>query len=138
MARRSPLKYPEENAWDLSVSQENQLTKLRIPVHLVLPLIVPDDSYLSNMYTDYVEGARQMLESGTPVAEVLGSNDKVSMELFFRSRSETDSFDCASWACEVCRALPVLDEYVRMANAYMLTFMMRVSQNESCEKPGRL
>lgn len=125
--RRPPLKYPEENAWDWSVSQENQLTELRIPVHLVLPLIVADDSYLSNMYTDYVQGARQMLESGVPIAEVLGSSDEVSMELFFRSRTETDTFDCASWACEVCRALPVLEDPIRMANAYMLTMMMRVS-----------
>lgn len=106
------------------------MTQLRIPVHLVLPLIVPDDSYLSNTYTDYVEGARQMLKSGASFEDVLGDSDEVSMELFFRPRTETDTFDCASWACEVCRALPMLDDYVRMANAYMLTFMMRVGCND--------
>ena len=116
------------NAWDLSVAQEDQMTRLRIPVHLVLPLIVPDDSILSNMYTNYVEGARHMLDTGLPLTEVLGSSDEVSLELFFRPRTENDAFDCASWACEVCRALPVIDDCVRMASAYMLTFMMRVSQ----------
>jgi len=107
------------------------MTQIRIPIHLVLPLIVPDDSYLSNMYTSYVEGARQMLESGTSSKDVLGRSDEVSMELFFRFRNGTDTFDCASWACEVCRALPILDEYVRMASAYMLTFMMRVGCNST-------
>jgi hypothetical protein len=96
------------------------MTQLRIPVHLVLLPIVPDDSYLSNMYTDYVEGARQMLKSGGSFKDVLGHGDEVSIELFFRSRTETDTFDCASWTCEVCHALPMLDDYVRMANAYML------------------
>jgi hypothetical protein len=105
------------------------MTRLRIPVHLVLPLIVPDDSILSNMYTNYVEGARHMLNTGIPLTEVLGTSDEVSLELFFRPRTKNDAFDCASWACEVCRLLPIIDECVRMACAYMLTFMMRVSQN---------
>lgn len=107
------------------------MTQLRIPIHLVLPLIIPDDSYLSNLYTDYVEGARQMLKSGTSFKDVLGDSDEVSMELFFRSRNEIDTFDCASWACEVCRVLPIVDDYVRMASAYMLTFMMRVGCNNT-------
>ena len=107
------------------------MTPLRIPVHLVYPLIIPDDSYLSNMYTDYVKGARQMLMSGASFKDVLGHSDEVSIELFFRSRIETDTFECASWACEVCRALPILDDYVRMASAYMLTFMMRVGCNDA-------
>lgn len=103
------------------------MTRLRIPIHLVLPLIIPDDSLLSNMYSNYVEGARHLLETGRPLSEVLGTGDDVSLELFFRPRTETDKFDCASWACEVCRALAVLDDSVRIATAYLLTCMMRVS-----------
>lgn len=34
------------------------MTQLRISIHLVLPLIVPNNSYLSNIYIDYIEGAR--------------------------------------------------------------------------------
>ncbi|KAK5053121.1 hypothetical protein LTR84_002095 [Exophiala bonariae] len=120
-----PSKQRAGNASDLSIAQDNMMVQLRIPIHLVLPLIIPDDSYLSNMYTDYVEGAKQMLKSGTSFTDVLGDNDEVSLELFFRSRTGNDKFDCASWACEVCRALPILDDYVRMASAYMLTLMMR-------------
>lgn len=71
-----------------------------------------------------------MLKSGTSIRDVLGHSDEVSVDLFFRSRSETDTFDCASWACEVCRALPVIDDYVRIASIYMLTMMMRVSCND--------
>ena len=103
------------------------MTKLRIPVHLVLPLIIPDDSLLSNMYSNYVEGARQLLEAGHPTSEILGTSDDFSLELFFRPRTESDVFDCASWACEVYRALTVLDDSVRIAAAYLLTYMMRVS-----------
>jgi len=103
------------------------MTRLRIPVHLVLPLIIPDDSLLSNMYSNYVEGARQMLEMGRPLSEILGPGEDVSLELFFPARTEKDGFDCASWACDVCRALPVLDDSVRIATVYLLTRMMQVS-----------
>jgi hypothetical protein len=41
------------------------MTRLRIPVHLVLPLIVPDDSILSNMYTNYV--APEQLTGGLKI-----------------------------------------------------------------------
>ena len=114
-------------AWDLSVAQEAQMTRLRIPVHLVLPLTIPDDSLLSNMYSNYVEGARHLLGTGRPLSEIVGTGDGFSIELFFRPRTETDGFDCASWACEVCRALAGLDDSVRLATAYLLTCMMRVS-----------
>jgi hypothetical protein len=128
-----PTTSPIASVWHLSVAQEDHLTRLLIPVHLVLPLIIPDDSYLSNIYTNYVEGARQMLDEGVPVANVLGASDEVPMDLFFRNRTESDAFDCASWACEVCRALAGLDECVRLGSAYMLTFMMRVSVNVSAK-----
>ena len=99
---------------------------MRIPVHLVLPLVVPDDSYLSNMYTNYVDGARQMLETGASLADVLGSGEEVPVDLFFRNRTATDGWDCASWAAEVCRALVEFDDCVRLASIFLLTLMMRV------------
>lgn len=105
---------------------------MRIPVHLVLPLVVRDDSLLSNMYTNYVDGARHMLETGASLADVLGSNDEVPVDLFFRSRVDTDSWDCPSWAAEVCRALVELDDCVRLASIFMLTFMMRVCWFDAC------
>ncbi|KAJ9609234.1 hypothetical protein H2204_015643 [Knufia peltigerae] len=113
------------NRWDLSVARENhQSTRLRIPRHLVLPLIVPDDSYMSRTYTHYLQGAREMLGSGVPLSDVLGAGDEVPVDLFFRSRTDLDKFDCASWACEVSRSYET-EVYARLGSAYMLTFLMR-------------
>ncbi|KAH0848834.1 hypothetical protein AYO21_08279 [Fonsecaea monophora] len=119
-----PTAQPRLNEWDLCVAQEDQVTRLRIPRHLVLPLVVPDDSPMSRTYTDYVNGARRMLESGVPVSDVLGTTEKVAVDLFFRPRRATDKFDCASWACEVSRSFDN-DIFVRLASAYLLTHMMR-------------
>ncbi|KAK4936101.1 hypothetical protein LTR10_022945 [Elasticomyces elasticus] len=115
---------PAPNNWDLCVAQENQATRLRIPRHLVLPLTIPDDSYLSRIYSHYLQGAKQMLEQGVHVADVLGSNDEVAVDLFFRERRESDKFDCASWACEVFRSYNT-DVFARLGSSYMLTLMMR-------------
>jgi len=112
------------NGWDLTVAQENRSTRLRIPRHLVLPLVIPDDSYMSRTYTHYLQGARQMLESGVPRSNVLGVGDEVPVDLFFRSRTDRDHFDCSSWACEVFRSYET-EVFARLGTAYMLTFMMR-------------
>lgn len=115
------------NNWDLSVAQEDSPMQLRIPQHLVLPLTIPDASYLSRIYTHYLQGAKQMLRSGVPRAHVLGADDEVAVDLFFRSRTDSDKFDCASWACEVFRSYDT-DIFARMGSSYMLTLMMRVSE----------
>ena len=118
---------PVTDNWDLCVAQEDQTTRLRVPIHLVLPLVVSDDSHLSRLYSDYLRGARQMLESGVPLSDVVGQDDDVAVDLFFRGRLGNDKFDCASWACEVCRSYHNTDKYIRLATACLLTFMMRVS-----------
>lgn len=117
---------PVPNNWDLCVAQEDPSTRLRIPRHLVLPLTIPDDSYMSRIYTHYLQGAKQMLEAGVPRAHVLGANDEVAVDMFFRNRTEDDKFDCASWACEVFRSYDT-DIFARLGSSYMLTLMMRVS-----------
>ncbi|KIX96300.1 uncharacterized protein Z520_08078 [Fonsecaea multimorphosa CBS 102226] len=119
-----PSSQPRLNEWDLCVAQEDQVTRLRVPRHLILPLVIPDDSPMSRTYTDYLHGARRMLETGVPVSDVLGATEKVAVDLFFRPRRATDKFDCASWACEVSRSFDN-DVFVRLASAYLLTHMMR-------------
>ena len=116
---------------DLCVAQEGETTRLRIPIHLVLPLIISDNSFISRTYSDYLQGARQMLESGVPLSDVIGNDNEVVVDLFFRSRMPNDNFDCASWACEISRSNQETDLFVRLATAFLLTFMMRVSQKPS-------
>ncbi|ETI20270.1 hypothetical protein G647_08304 [Cladophialophora carrionii CBS 160.54] len=119
-----PTGQVRQNEWDLCVAQEDHVTRLRIPRHLILPLVVPDDSPMSRTYTDYLFGARRMLESGVPASDVLGHSDRVAVDLFFRPRRANDKFDCASWACEVSRSYDT-DVFVRLATACLLTHMMR-------------
>jgi hypothetical protein len=127
LATNFPSGQTRQNEWDLCVAQEDQVTRLRIPRHLILPLVVPDDSPMSRTYTDYLFGARRMLESGVPASDVLGQSDRVVVDLFFRPRRANDKFDCASWACEVSRSYDT-DVFVRLATACLLTHMMRVSR----------
>ncbi len=121
-----PSGQPRQNEWDVCVAQEDQVTRLRIPRHLVLPLVIPDDSPMSRTYTDYLFGARRMLESGVSAGDILGHSERVSVDLFFRPRRTNDKFDCASWACEVSRSYDT-NIFVRLATACLLTHMMRVS-----------
>ncbi|EXJ81735.1 hypothetical protein A1O1_07800 [Capronia coronata CBS 617.96] len=125
----APTSYPPSScdamgSRDLCVAQENQSIRLRIPVHLVLPLTVNDDSYMSRTYSHYLQAAQQMLDNGVPLSSVLGSVDKVPVDLFFRPRSASDNFDCASWACEVSRSYEY-DVFIRLACVFMLTSMMQ-------------
>ncbi|EXJ77032.1 hypothetical protein A1O3_10189 [Capronia epimyces CBS 606.96] len=112
------------NIRDLCVAQEHQATRLRIPPHLVLPLTVNDDSYMSRTYSHYLQAAQQMLEAGVPPSDIMGPTAQVVVDLFFRPRSASDKFDCASWACEVCRSYDH-DVFVRLASVFMLASMMR-------------
>lgn len=113
------------------MAQGKRSTRLRVPRHLVLPLVMPDDSYMSRTYSSYLQGARNMLDNGVPLAEILGADDEMAVDLFFRPRSDGDTFDCASWACEVCRSYEN-DVFARLASAYLLTIMMRVSRHTGC------
>ncbi|KAL2434176.1 hypothetical protein ABEF95_014926 [Exophiala dermatitidis] len=109
---------------DLCVAQDGASTRLRIPVHLVLPLTVTDDSYMSRAYSHYLQAAQQMLEAGVPLSSLLGSPDQVVVDLFFRPREANDIYTCASWACEVCRSYDH-DIFVRLGCVFLLTSMMR-------------
>lgn len=115
---------------DLCVALEEASRKLWVPRHLVLPPIAPDDTYMSLTYTRYLQGARQMLATGVPRDNLLGRG--VCVDVFFRQRCVTDNFDCASWACEVCRSYET-DVFVRLASVSLLTFMMRWLLDPSAE-----
>lgn len=138
-----PIQYPSEpylemagmpsagsfisNKSALCVAQVGGSTRLRVPIHLVEPLIIPDESFLSRVYSDYYRGAKQMLVNGLPLSEVLGSGEEMIVDLFQQQRTAGDKFDCGSWACETSRSLVEIDEYVRLAMALFLAAMMRVS-----------
>ena len=111
---------------EVVVAQEGQNGRASLPIHLIMPLVVSDDTVMSRLYTDYVHAARHMLATGVPVKDVIGATDEVVVTLLFRQRQPGDKFDTCSWASELYRSFAEIDQYVRLANAMMLTYMMRV------------
>lgn len=99
-----------------------------IPLHLIQPRIVIEDSPLSKVYTGFRDAARQMIATGTPAADIVNSTD-VALDLFFRERELFDAFTCASWACELCRSFGDVDDTVRLASIFLLTRLMRVCKS---------
>lgn len=72
-------------------------------------------------------GVRKMIEMGVPSSDVFGVDDGVTVDLLSRNRSVSDKFDCASWACAIYRRFIDNDQFVRLASAMFLTYMLRVS-----------
>lgn len=111
---------------DLCVAQEDPKLRVRVPIHLVQSLTVPDGSAMCRVYTDYLYAARQMILGGHAIEQFLGPNDDIIVDLLFRQRNVDDRWDCSSWACELFRSFTEYDVYVKLANAFFLTRMMRV------------
>ena len=111
----------------VTIAQDVGYGRQVVPPHLVMPMVVQDDSPLSRVYTDFLNGGRQMLAEGVPLRDVIGIDDSVDVTLIFRSRRPQDKFDTCSWASELYRSFTQIDQFARLANVMMLTFMMRVS-----------
>ena len=103
-----------------------QFADFRLPIHIVQPRLIKDDTPISRVYTDYLHGAKEMLESGTPPIEVLGQ-DCIVVDLYFRERQPSDNYTCSSWASEVMRMFPEYDKFVGLACCFFLCRLMRVS-----------
>jgi hypothetical protein len=108
------------------IAHEDPAIRVRVPIHLVQSLTVPDGSAMCRVYTDYLYAARQMVLSGHPLNQFLGPNDDIIVDLLFRQRHGDDRWDCSSWACELFRSFTEYDVYVKLANAFFLTRMMKV------------
>ena len=106
--------------------QSQQMLNYRIPIHLVQPVVVVEDSPLSRVYTDYRDAARQLIASGAPLAEIVGPQDYVNVDLFYRDRRPTDPFSANFWACETCKTFDEFDDPVKLGAVALLTYFMRV------------
>lgn len=118
----------ESSDSSLCIAQQDSAYRWRVPIHLILPLTIPDDSSMCRVYTEYLQAARSMIASGDPVSLLLGSNDDIIVDLLFRQRRPDDRWDCSSWACELFRSFTEYELFVRLANTFFLTRFMRVRE----------
>ena len=107
--------------------QSQQMLNYRLPIHLVQPIVVIEDSPLSRVYTDYRDAARQLIASGAPLVDILGPQDYVNVDLYFRERQPNDPFSANFWACETFKTFDEFDGVVKLGVVALLTPFMRVS-----------
>jgi hypothetical protein len=121
--------------WYPAEMQEQQEVLLRCCDHLITPHVLPHDSPLSRMFTNFKSAVGTMLQNGTPLDEVLGPLDPI-VDLLFRLRQSNDLFSACTWASEVARILHVqIDIFTQFANAFLLARFMRwiiASSRENC------
>ena len=99
--------------------------RMNIPTHLLLPLSSIENSVMCRLFSDFLDAARHMLLTGTPVEEILDAND-VFVDLFFRQRRhQNEQLTASSWASEVVSRMLELDDFMRLAWVVLLTLMVR-------------
>jgi hypothetical protein len=97
-----------------------------LPVYLVQSRLNLENSPLSKVFTGFRDAARQMVATGTPVADIIEGTDVV-IDLLLRDRRTTDGFTCSSWSCELWRTFGDLDDLARVGCVFLLARLMRVS-----------
>lgn len=106
--------------------QNQQIMNFQFPDHNVLPLHVTEDELLGKIYTSFRDAALQMISSGTPVPEVLGSPELVKLDLFFRNRQPEDAYNVDNFACEILKTRPDDQSiFVKLACVKMVAYLMR-------------
>ena len=121
-----------EATWYSDKLRQQQELKLRGPLHLILPFVIADQSPLSMIFITFRNGVSNMLAQGMPLTEVLGPLDPVA-DLLFRPRSTLDPFSASTWACELARIDPTVDIVTQLANAFLLSRLMRWSLSPTLE-----
>ncbi|KAI8249828.1 hypothetical protein K4K58_010349 [Colletotrichum sp. SAR11_239] len=83
--------------------QARQLLNMRTEEYRLPSFMTSDGSPLSNIFYSYRDAAMEMLSNGVPSYQVLGPQDQIDLELFFRDRQPGDAYDVHSWASgELC------------------------------------
>ena len=121
--RLCSLIYEQADA-DFRLASGINVHRLRVPIHLIQPLTVVEDSVLCRVYTDFLRGARQMIDNGSFPLDLLGGPG-VNVDLFLRARRDDDRYTACTWACEVVSHIGEFDLFMRMAWAMLLTLSMR-------------
>ena len=110
--------------WYSDLLRQQQELRLQGPQHGIIPHVIPDRSPLSLIFINFKKGVRNMLALGTPLAQVLGPLDP-TVDLMFRPRLPTDAFSASTWACELARIDVAIDIFTQLANAFLLSRLMR-------------
>ena len=103
-----------------------QMLNHKIPIHFIQPVVVFEDSRLSRTYTGYVNFARGRIASGAPLADFVGPQGYVNVDLYFRDWREGDPHSASSWACQMWKPFHEFDHVVKLGGIALLTYFMRV------------
>ncbi|KAJ0273720.1 hypothetical protein Brms1b_009018 [Colletotrichum noveboracense] len=106
--------------------QARQLLSMRTEEYRLPSFMTSDGSPLSNIFYSYRDAAMEMLSNGVPSYKVLGPQDQIDLELFFRDRQPEDAYDIHSWACELVKNIEGYDVFVQLACCALYATYMRV------------
>ncbi|KAJ0382598.1 hypothetical protein COL922a_012215 [Colletotrichum nupharicola] len=102
-----------------------QLLNMRTEEYRLPSFMTSDGSPLSNIFYSYRDAAMEMLSNGAPSHKVLGPQDQIDLELFFRDRQPEDAYDIHSWACELVKNIEGYDVFVQLACCALYATYMR-------------
>ncbi|CAI0643787.1 unnamed protein product [Colletotrichum noveboracense] len=105
--------------------QARQLLSMRTEEYRLPSFMTSDGSPLSNIFYSYRDAAMEMLSNGVPSYKVLGPQDQIDLELFFRDRQPEDAYDIHSWACELVKNIEGYDVFVQLACCALYATYMR-------------
>ncbi|KAF5497229.1 hypothetical protein CGCS363_v008078 [Colletotrichum siamense] len=105
--------------------QARQLLNMQSEEYRLPSFMTSDGSPLSNIFYSYRDAAMEMLSNGVPSYQVLGPQDQIDLELFFRDRQPGDAYDVHSWACEVVKNIEGYDVFVQLASCALYATYMR-------------
>ncbi|KAK2776917.1 bZIP transcription factor, partial [Colletotrichum kahawae] len=106
--------------------QARRLLNMRTEEYRLPSFMTSDGSPLSNIFYNYRDAAMEMLSNGVPSYQVLGPQDQIDLELFFRDRQPGDAYDVHSWACELVKNIEGYDVFVQLASCALYATYMRM------------
>lgn len=107
--------------------QRVQLLNFEAPEHLIPPIVVIEDSTLSQVFTSFRNTVLTMISRGTPAPALMGDRDFISVDPFFSTEDRPgDNLTINGFACELLKGLQEMDVFVRLAWVGQLAHYLEV------------